>query len=77
MLRNRVILSGNANSYTGNIVFKVSGIENPVEPGITDSIIVKSYDGFNKKVLERSYNNLDPFEFTYSYPGPLITVNGD
>ena len=56
---------------------QVDGIENPVEPETADSIIVKTYDGFNKIILERSYKNLDPFEFTYEYPGPLITVNNN
>ena len=36
-----------------------------------------AYDGFNKKVLQRSYHNLDPFYFSYVYSGPLISVNGD
>lgn len=29
----------------------------------------------NKKIIERSFANLDPFNFFYSYPGPLIRVN--
>lgn len=36
-----------------------------------------TYDGFNKRILERSYPNLDPFYSSYSYLGPLITVNSD
>jgi hypothetical protein len=36
-----------------------------------------TYDGFNKRILERSYPNLDPFYSSYSYLGPLITVNDE
>jgi hypothetical protein len=31
----------------------------------------------NKIVIERSFNNLDPYKFYYTYPGPLIQVNHD
>lgn len=39
--------------------------------------MVKTYDGFKKEIIEKSYKNLDPWTFTYTYPGPLITINDD
>lgn len=50
---------------------------NPTDPGLSDSIEIKTYDGTNKLVIERSFRNLDPFTFVYAYPGPLIKVNND
>lgn len=54
----------------------VSGILNPTDSGKCDNINVRTYDGMNKKIIERSFENLDPFNFIYAYPGPLIIVNG-
>lgn len=50
---------------------------NPTDPGLTDNIEIKTYDGTNKLIIERSFRNLDPFTFYYQYPGPLIYVNED
>ena len=50
-------------------------IENPVEEGEVDTIVTRTYDGSNRKIVQRSYRNLDPFSFTYKFPGPLIYVN--
>jgi len=74
---NKITVVGNPNAYTGNIIFTVHGVENPVEPGLAGNIRIKTYDGFNKLIVERSFRNLDPFTFTYTYPGPLITVNNE
>ena len=43
----------------------------------SDSFYIKTYDGFNKKIIARSYANLDPFYFDYVFPGPVITINND
>jgi hypothetical protein len=75
--KNKVFISGNTAAFTGNTIFTIKNIINPIDPGTADNIILKTYDGFNKKVLERSFNNLDPFIFSYTYPGPLISVNND
>ena len=40
-------------------------------------IMVRSYDGFKKKVIETSYPNLDQGHLSFEFPGPLIRVNGD
>ena len=55
----------------------MNNIENPIYNTSADTIGVFVYDGFNDKVIARSYTNLDPFSFIYSYLGPLITVNNN
>lgn len=45
--------------------------------GNADNIYIRTYDGLNKKIIQRSFLNLDPANFYYSYPGPLITVNSN
>jgi len=52
-------------------------VTQPQEEVVTDSFYIKTYDGFNKKIIARSYSNLDPFYFTYKFPGPLIVINAD
>lgn len=74
---NRVWITGNTNDYSGNVVVKVKRIANPIDKCNSDNFIVSTYDGVNKKVIERSYQNLDPFFLSYDYPGPRIIVNND
>ena len=52
-------------------------IVNPTDSGIAKDIIIKSYDGYDQTVLERTYANLDPFSFTYNFSGPIISANDD
>jgi hypothetical protein len=77
IVRNRVYIQGNENDYKGNLVLKVNLVENPILSGKIDNIFVVVYDGFNNVIIEKSYQNLDPFRFEYTYPGPLITVNNE
>lgn len=74
---NRVYASGNTDTYIGNLFMTFYYIDNPTLSGSTGDLTVMSYDGFNKYIIERSFPNLDPFAFIFSYPGPLIIVNGD
>ena len=36
---------------------------------------MKVYDSYDELILYRTYPNLHPNAFTYSYPGPVIYVN--
>lgn len=38
---------------------------------------IKTYDGYKKKIIERSFYNLDPFFFEYKFAGPTIRINND
>lgn len=73
---NRLTVEGNKASVSGIILLYVRGIDNPVETGQIDNIYVKTYDGFRKKILETTFLNTDPFTFSFTYPGPLFTING-
>lgn len=75
--RNTLSIQGQTQDYTGNVGVILRNILNPIEKGTAQNIVVKTYDGLNSLIIERSFKNLDPFIFTYSYPGPLITVNND
>ena len=50
---------------------------NPSAEITTGNFIVKVYDGFKKEIVEKSFKNLDPWSFSYTFPGPLIKINGD
>lgn len=77
VVRNRFNITGNTEDYSGVLVVTLSAIENPIKRGASNNFFVSSYDGINKIIIDRSYTNLDPFTFTYIYPGPLIHVHGD
>ena len=77
IIRNRVWINGNTNDYNGNLKFTVKNIDSPLDEVTSDNFIVRTYDGNNKKIIQRSYENLDPFYKTYKYPGPLIIINQD
>lgn len=50
---------------------------NPTEAGSTSPILIKAYDGFNKNIISKTFFNIDPSYFTFTVPGPFITVNND
>jgi len=50
------------------MILNITKIENPIEPGPIDNIIIKSsyIDALGKVVIkERAFVNLDPSSFTY------------
>jgi histone deacetylase 6 len=75
--RNRIWIEGNTNDFSGNLKLKVRNIDNPTNKILTDNFVIRTYDGVNKKIIERSFENLDPHYKTYDYPGPLIIINDD
>jgi hypothetical protein len=75
--RNRINAQGNYEDYVGELYLQLRKVDNPVEKGRSGFLFVRTYDGMNKKIIERNFNNLDPFQFDYFYPGPLIRVNND
>ena len=77
VLRDRIIINGQTSDYTGDVSFTIRALTNPVYDGQSDIIYVKTYDGVNQRVIQRSYKNLDPFSFYYVYPGPLVIINND
>ena len=72
-----LIVRGNYADFKGDLELNLFSIDNPLDETLTDSFTVKTYDGANRRIVERTYENLDPFVFEYHYPGPLIKVNGE
>jgi hypothetical protein len=73
--RNRITISGHTNDFSGEITILLKNLDNPVDSGKCENLNIRSYDGLNKKIVERSFENLDPATFDYVYPGPLIIAN--
>jgi len=70
-----VVITKFKEDYVGYAVFSVKNIQNPMEQGLADRFRVEVYDKANEKIVERSFENLDPFQFAYNYNGPLLKVN--
>ncbi|EAR97741.2 histone deacetylase family protein (macronuclear) [Tetrahymena thermophila SB210] len=76
-IQNRYNVTGNTQDFSGQLQVSIASVLNPTFQGITDNFYVSSFDGINQIIIDRSYINLDPFSFSYVYPGPLIHVNND
>ena len=72
-----IIMNEHVGVLTSKTAFEVEGILSPLEEVTTNTFFVKTYDGFKREIIQRSFENLDPFKFTYKFPGPLIIVNED
>lgn len=73
---NRLItVNGHSSELIGDVAFKMQGIKNPLDEIITESFFVRTYDGPTQQIIQRSFENLDPFKLNFTYPGPLIIVN--
>lgn len=70
-------LSGHTEVLTSDISFTVFDIFNPLDEITTATLFMRTYDGFKREIIQRSFENLDPFMFNFFYPGPLIIVNED
>jgi len=75
--KERVILTGNSQAFVGDLQLKLSNAPNPLFEGLANALTVETYNGYSRLVLDRTYENLYPVRLTYSFPGPLITVNRD
>lgn len=70
-------ITGSVTDFVGLLIISLLNVPNPQQQMTARSIIVKTYDGFNSKILDSSYINLSPTAFSYTFPGPLITINKD
>jgi hypothetical protein len=70
-------ITGSVTDFVGLLVVSLLNVPNPQQQMTARSIIVKTYDGFNSKILDSSYINLSPTAYSYTFPGPLITINKD
>ena len=74
---NGVRINGTPTDFSGVVTFNLLNVINPMLDGTSEYFIVKTYDGYKQAILERSFKNLDPYYFTYQYPGPIIIINDD
>jgi hypothetical protein len=58
-----VKLGGQSSDYVGNLLVYIENIQNPLTELNSKIIIVKTFDGLNKKIIDRSYFNLNPNRF--------------
>lgn len=77
IVNNRIYVSGNQQYYSGHLDLTISNLLNPLDQVESSYFYIKTYDGYKKKIIERSFYNLDPFFFDYKFAGPLIRVNND
>jgi len=70
-------VTGSVTDFVGLLLVSLLNVPNPQQQMTARSIIVKTYDGFNSKILDSTYINLSPTSFSYTFPGPLITINQD
>jgi hypothetical protein len=70
-------MGGAYSDFLGNTKLYLDHIQNPLTEVTSKSIDVKIYDGLNKKIIDRSYFNLNYNRFKYTYPGPVINMNNN
>jgi hypothetical protein len=61
----------------GKFVLTINSIYNLEDEDTINEFILSSLDGYRKSIIERSYFNLDSFQFDFVYSGPLILVNAE
>ena len=70
-----ISVSGHPAELNNDVVFCLKKIVNPLDEVKTNSFFVRTYNGFTRDIIQRSFENLDPFKLSYGYPGPLIIIN--
>ena len=70
-----ITINGQPDELSSDVSFSLKKIVNPLDEVKTESFFVRTYEGFTREIIQRSFENLDPFKLSYFYPGPLIIVN--
>lgn len=77
---NRIFVNSSNPRWTetmGSLDLEIDNVRTPDSDGETSNFVISNYDIVNKKILSRTYANLNPASLTYTYDGDLITVNDD
>ncbi|KAL4473813.1 hypothetical protein ABPG74_022677 [Tetrahymena malaccensis] len=74
---NIVTVTGNQVKLSGLTDLYINNFLNPTNPGSTNPIIIKAFDGFNNNIISQTFFNIDPSFFTFKIPGPYISVNAN
>lgn len=75
--KNTIQIEGNDDQYYGDLEIIVGNVPNPLYANTYGSLIAYSYDSKNYNIIERTYSNVNYFDFTFEYPGPVIKINND
>ncbi|KAL4470166.1 hypothetical protein ABPG72_009091 [Tetrahymena utriculariae] len=74
---NVVTVTGNQVKLSGLTDLYINNFLNPINPGSTNPIIIKAFDGFNNNIISQTFFNIDPSFFNFKVPGPFISVNAN
>ena len=74
---NVAYIQGNLEEFSGNLLVILNNVKNPTNTGEIDQFFVYSFDGYNDKVLERSYLNMGTLSFSFVLKGAPVYVNMD
>jgi hypothetical protein len=75
--RRLISVNNHPAELTGDVAFTIQRIKNPLDQILSESFFLRSYDGFSRQIIQRSFENLDPIKVPYKFPGPLVIVNDD
>jgi hypothetical protein len=73
----KITISGHTPTLDKTIVFNVTSVENPLDAITSRMLFIKTYDGMNRNIIERTYANLDITNTAYVFKGPVLSVNKD
>lgn len=73
----KIQISGHTSKLNGELAFNVTSIENPLDALNSKMQYIKTYDGVERNILQRTFGNLDITNTTFSYKGPVLSVNND
>jgi hypothetical protein len=73
----KITISGHTPTLDETIVFNVTSVENPLDAITSRMLFIKTYDGMNRNIIERTYANLDITNTPYVFKGPVLKVNKD
>jgi hypothetical protein len=71
----KITISGHTPTLDKTIVFNVTSVENPLDAITSRMLFIKTYDGMNRNIIERTYANLDITNMAYVFKGPVLKVN--
>lgn len=73
----QIKVTGNSQDFSGTTRLQILGVDNPTDEIFASDFVLRTQDDINKKVISRTYQNISPANFSFSYPGPLIKINNE
>lgn len=72
-----MVLNQFDNFLSGDLIFKITSIKNPLDEVTSGMVTIKTYNGMSRSLIERTYPNLDVTNSTYAFRGPTFIVNNN